>query len=67
MVEALPEQFGSSLEGIVASSVHPQSQVRGFRYFRGGHPTPNEESIQAGSAILRAVESIPPLRLFFSC
>ena len=48
-----------SLEGIVASSVQPQSQVRGFRYFRGGHPTPNEESIQAASAMLRAVESQP--------
>ena len=59
MVEALTQQVGSSLEGIVASSVHPESQVRGFRYFCGGHPTPNEESIQGASAILRAVESQP--------
>lgn len=57
MVEALSEQVGSSLEGIVASSVQPASQVRGFRYFLGGHPTPNEESIQAASAILRALHS----------
>ena len=57
MVEALSEQVGSSLEGIVASSVQPASQVRGFRYFLGGHPTPNEESIQAASAILRALDS----------
>src|SRR5580700_2803402 len=41
MVEALAQQVGeSSLEGIVASSVEPSTQVRGFRYFRGGHPTP---------------------------
>jgi hydroxypyruvate reductase len=56
MVEALAEQVGASLEGIVASSVEPAAQVRGFRYFRGGHPTPNSESIQAASAILRALE-----------
>ncbi len=57
MVEALAEQVGSSLEGIAASSVQPASQVRGFRYFRGGHPTPNQESIQAASAMLRALEA----------
>jgi hydroxypyruvate reductase len=59
MVEALANQVGSSLEGIVASSVEPSTQVRGFRYFRGGHPTPNAESIQAASAILRALEGQP--------
>jgi hydroxypyruvate reductase len=59
MVEALCGQVGRSLEGIVASSVEPGSQVRGFRYFRGGHPTPNEESIQTASAILRALDSQP--------
>src|SRR4029077_18471405 len=33
MVEALAQQMGASLlEGIVASSVEPPSQVRGFRY-----------------------------------
>src|ERR1035437_7677635 len=42
MAAALEAQLGSSLEGIVASSVEPTSQVRGFRYFRGGHPTPTE-------------------------
>src|SRR5579872_2094543 len=59
MAEALRSEVGSSLEGIVASSVQPASQVRGFRYFRGGHPTPNEESIQAANAILRAMDSLP--------
>ena len=59
MVEALAEQVGSSLEGIVASSVQPASQVLGFRYFRGGHPTPNADSIQAASAMLRALEAQP--------
>jgi glycerate 2-kinase len=57
MVEALAAQMGSSLEGIVASSVSPPAQIPGFRYFRGGHPTPNAESIQSAGAILRALES----------
>ena len=59
MVEALADQVGSSLEGIVASSVAPTTQVHGFRYFRGGHPTPNADSIQAAGAILRMLEAQP--------
>jgi glycerate 2-kinase len=58
MVEALTQQVGdSALEGIVASSVEPTAQVRGFRYFRGGHPTPNAESIHAASAIRKMLEA----------
>jgi glycerate 2-kinase len=58
MVEALTRQVGeSSLEGIVASSVEPLAQVRGFRYFRGGHPAPNAESIRAASAIRSALDA----------
>jgi glycerate 2-kinase len=57
-VEALADQVGTfSLEGIVASSVPPAAQVRGFRYFLGGHPTPNAESIRAASAMLKALEA----------
>jgi glycerate 2-kinase len=59
MVEALSSQVGASLEGIVASSVQPETQVHGFRYFRGGHPTPNAESVQAASAMLRMLEAQP--------
>jgi glycerate 2-kinase len=58
MVEALAQQVGhSSLEGIVAGSVEPAAQVRGFRYFRGGHPTPNAESIHAAKAIRKALDA----------
>ena len=58
MVEALAQQVGeTSLEGIVASSVEPSTQVRGFRYFRGGHPTPNAESIHAAKAIRKALDA----------
>ena len=58
MVEALAQQVGTAtLDGIVASSVEPAAQVRGFRYFRGGHPTPNAESIHAANAILKALDA----------
>jgi len=58
MAEALVGQVGSNaVEGIVASPVEPEAQVRGFRYFQGGHPTPNAESIRAASAILKLLEA----------
>lgn len=59
MVEALAEQLGTSLEGIVASSVEPASQLRGFRYFRGGHPLPNEDSIRGAGAMLKLLQAQP--------
>lgn len=57
MVNALEIQAGDNFEGIVASSVRPNSQVRGFRYFHGGHPTPNEESIRAAEAMLKSLSA----------
>lgn len=55
MVNALAMQAGPQVEGIVASSVAPNSQVRGFRYFHGGHPTPNQESVRAAQAMLKSL------------
>jgi len=49
--------LGTSVDGIVAASVDAPAQVRGFRYFHGGHPTPNAESIQAATAILKALDA----------
>jgi hydroxypyruvate reductase len=57
LVEALEAQVGRRLEGIVASSVDPGSQVHGFRYFRGGHPTPNVDSVRAAEAILKSLNA----------
>jgi glycerate 2-kinase len=58
MVEALTQHVGeSAIEGIVACSLEPSAQVRGFRYFRGGHPTPNAESIHAANAIRKTLEA----------
>src|SRR5260370_16497238 len=63
MAAALEVQLGSSLEGIVATAFDPASrmptsQVRGFRYFRGGHPTPTAESIRAAGAILNSLTAL---------
>jgi hydroxypyruvate reductase len=57
LVETLEAQVGSRLEGIVATSVDPGSQVHGFRYFKGGHPTPNADSMRAAEAILKSLHA----------
>jgi len=57
MLTALHEQTGERFEGIVASSVEPEFQVRGFRYFNGGHPLPNEESVRAAEAMLKSLNA----------
>src|SRR5450755_2910907 len=62
MAAALEAQLGSGLEGIVATveaaSAEPASQVRGFRYFYGGHPSPTAESIRAAEAILKSLTAL---------
>jgi glycerate 2-kinase len=55
LVAGLESRAGSRFEGIVACPDDPGSQLRGFRYFRGGHPTPNQESIRAAEAILKSL------------
>jgi hydroxypyruvate reductase len=57
MVNALQMQAGDRFEGIVASSVEPAGQQRGFRYFHGGHPTPNQESLRAADAMLKSLDA----------
>ena len=58
MVNSLEMQAGNRFEGIVASYVDPLSQARGFRYYRGGHPTPNPESIRAAEAMLKSLSAL---------
>lgn len=58
MLNSLEMQAGSQFEGIVATSVEPASQIRGFRYFRGGHPTPNDESLRAAGAMLKSLHTL---------
>jgi glycerate 2-kinase len=57
MVNSLEMQAGNRFQGIVASSVDPISQIRGFRYFRGGHPMPTQESIRAAEAMLKSLSA----------
>ena len=57
MAAALASLAGSGLEGIIASSTEPASQLHGFRYFRGGHPVPNAESVRATEAIVKSLEA----------
>jgi glycerate 2-kinase len=57
MLRAFEMQAGDRFEGIVAGCTDPGPQLRGFRYFRGGHPTPNQESWLAAESILRSLQS----------
>ena len=59
MVNAFATQVTEKMGGIVAGTTEPGTQVRGFRYFKGGHPLPNTESLVAGRAILRYLRNQP--------
>lgn len=59
MVSALAAHVTEKMGGIVAGTTEPDSQVRGFRYFKGGHPLPNTESLVAGRAIFRYLRDQP--------
>ncbi len=52
MVDALCGQLGETAGGIVASTSEPEKRWKKLRYFRGGHPTPNHDSLRAGGAML---------------
>jgi hydroxypyruvate reductase len=57
LVNSLEMQAGSRFEGIVAGSVEPTAQARGFRYFKGGHPAPNHDSLRAADAMLKSLSA----------
>ncbi len=57
MLRAFEMQAGDRFEGIVAGCTDPGPQLRGFRYFRGGHPTPNAESLHAAESILKSLQA----------
>ncbi|HWR34402.1 MAG TPA: DUF4147 domain-containing protein [Clostridia bacterium] len=60
MTEALMSKLGAGagVTGIVCGPTDPSAQVFGFRYFKGGHPTPNVESVRSAEAILRSLNSL---------
>ncbi len=59
-LEALMARLGAGTgaSGIVSAPTLPAAQVSGFRYFQGGHPMPNHESVRAAEAMIRALESL---------
>src|ERR1035441_1484954 len=63
MAEALASTVGNRFTGIITCPNAPPAQLFGFRYFLGGHPLPNEESLRAGDAILRLLGAPSPRTL----
>ncbi|MFI5105452.1 MAG: DUF4147 domain-containing protein, partial [Terriglobales bacterium] len=58
MAELLAQQVGPAGQGIIADpNPHPH-QLPGYRYFAGGHPQPNAESVRAAEAILKSLGSL---------
>lgn len=62
MAAQMVEQIGTPGVGIIAAP-HDGPQLTGFRYFHGGHPAPNGESLKAAEAILKTLASLPPKSL----
>ncbi len=50
LISVLPD--GVDIAGIVSAPSAPQKRQPGVRYFEGGHPTPNAQSLLAGEAAL---------------
>jgi glycerate 2-kinase len=63
MAEALAAIAATGLTGIVACPTAPPAPLGGFRYFLGGHPLPNQDSLRAGDAILDLLAGSPPSTL----
>ena len=57
MAECLARQVGPTVGGIICDpNRHLSSQqLPGYRYFSGGHPQPNQESLRAAEAILKSL------------
>ena len=60
MAQALVEIADRGLHGIISCPDAPPAQLFGFRYFIGGHPMPNQDSLRAGEAILKLLGNSGP-------
>ena len=60
MASALAAQIGAVASGVVVcpDNNKENGQVMGLRYFHGGHPVPNQESIRAAEVILKALPQL---------
>ncbi|HMC31503.1 MAG TPA: DUF4147 domain-containing protein [Candidatus Angelobacter sp.] len=63
MAEILASQAGTAMEGVVVDPNPHSYQLPGYRYFAGGHPQPNEESVRAAEAILKSLNALNPQAL----
>lgn len=63
MAEILARQVGATLEGIIVDPNQHPYQLAGYRYFAGGHPQPNEESIRGADAIMKTLGALNPQSL----
>lgn len=63
MAELLARQVGTTIEGIIVDpNPHPH-QLPGYRYFAGGHPQPNAESVRGAEAALKSLGALNPQAL----
>ncbi len=60
MAKALADITGRGLRGIISCPNPPATPVAGIRYFIGGHPLPNQDSLRAGEAILTLLNDAGP-------
>ena len=58
MAEVLSQIVTVPVRGIVSSPSPQTAPVAGIQYFTGGHPMPNEDSLRAGSEILRQLQDL---------
>lgn len=57
MAKALAREIGPSrMDGMIVAPPVREEQLAGFRYYNGGHPLPNAESVKAAKAILRGLK-----------
>jgi glycerate 2-kinase len=60
MAEILTRRVGMSVDGIIVDPTPHAYQLPGYRYFAGGHPQPNEESVRGAEAILKSLAALTP-------
>ena len=63
MAEILSRQVGTTVEGIVVDPNKHPYQLPGYRYFAGGHPQPNDESVRGAEAVLKSLTALNPQAL----
>ena len=58
MAEILARQVGPTVQGIVVDPNQHPYQLPGYRYFQGGHPQPNAESMKGAEAVLKSLGTL---------